>query len=214
VNCEVGYTSNTDSKHCELAEVDYFLKYPDRNSSKCPQNAVCLGDDYLPIPDKGYWVDHDAYEYAADFYKCFRDTCIGGLKFDNLTCWKIGVLESVYCDADQMQCKDGSEGPLCGSCSHGYVYRGSLNTCARCEGAQLQSLIIFGCMLFLACIGSLAYYQKDSFLLSRMTALQFLFHLESGSLKVSSCFSSLLFYFKRDICMCSCYQKYGLFSYS
>jgi hypothetical protein len=80
-----------------------------------------------------YWVDRSALVYGAEIYACPRETCIGA---GNSSCWLSrsynGTL-GLACDADELLCAEGSQGPLCGSCRDGWTFNNALGTCVGCS---------------------------------------------------------------------------------
>jgi hypothetical protein len=188
-SCDLEYTNLKGSGHCNHASSGYYLSYPNKSSILCPAHTTCNGAVYLPIPDYGYWVNHDQYSYAGDIYQCSRDTCKGGAGI-NLSCWELDKFDEddEQCDINTLQCRDGSEGPLCGACSDGFVFRGNANACVACEGAQSESIVICICVGVLMTIIFVIYKKRDSLKTSKISALQFLLHIDSGSLKVRAFF--------------------------
>lgn len=101
INCDVGLSSDIGSKSCTLASNNYYISsyslitsdgtigdvVTEISSKECPNNALCQGRYYLPIPDAGYWVDHSKHKYANEIYKCPRtDNCKSDM---NSSCWNI-----------------------------------------------------------------------------------------------------------------------------
>ena len=88
---------------------------PEDSSSvlACPDDAICPGGEAMPWPQPGFWVDRSALIYGAEVYPCPRDTCKGGA---NSSCWAIEAYNSssnLVCDANALQCAEGSAGPMC-----------------------------------------------------------------------------------------------------
>jgi serine/threonine protein kinase len=93
----------------------------------------------LPAPLEGYWSDRSKNEYAGFIYRCSRNTCRGAAKesgeLHDEACWIGGgrrLSTSTTCDPDELLCTPGAEGPLCGSCSSGYVYSATTRQCIGC----------------------------------------------------------------------------------
>ena len=90
-------------------------------------------------------------------YKCTRGTCTGAKEDDNSSsCWTIGSIESDACDNDELLCKDGSIGPLCGSCSSGWTYESASSTCIPCNGlsnaSDIAIIVVVAILMLLAVI--------------------------------------------------------------
>ena len=43
----------------DLAASDFFLNPLTGEVDSCPANSICLGDDFVPMPKSGYWVNWD-----------------------------------------------------------------------------------------------------------------------------------------------------------
>jgi hypothetical protein len=43
----------------DLAATDFYLNPKTGLSEACPANSECLGDDFVPMPKAGYWVNWD-----------------------------------------------------------------------------------------------------------------------------------------------------------
>ena len=167
--CETGSTSEVGAEACLRASRLYYLpenilalSEKDRRNStttaKCPDNAVCNGGLYAPVPKRGYWVDRrGGYEFAGAIYECARNTCRGG-KFKNATgnasCWHQAAYGDSLDNPDDdggcrdagLLCTEGANGPLCGTCEFGYLFSGSSRNCVSCDRAQAQAFYIVGAM--------------------------------------------------------------------
>ena len=112
--CEAGRASPANRFSCSVAEEGYYLN-PDGSGDvlACPDHMKCAGGRSMPWPQLGYWVDREHLGYAAMAYRCSRDTCKGAT---NSSCWAIEAYTNassyVDCDADALQCTDGSAGPM------------------------------------------------------------------------------------------------------
>lgn len=100
----------------------------------------------------------------------------------NNTCWQNHHYTSKACDSDELQCIEGSKGPLCGSCDIGYVYQQTLRTCVDCsDSSQLKFLIIFFSVFFMLLFILLITYYYDY---HGCHMFDFILNMERGSLKV------------------------------
>jgi len=183
-SCPIGYDSESGASECDLAQEGYFLSYPDSNSEICPNHAICYGINQVPVPVKGYWIDHSSHKYSSEIYKCSRETCRSNSH--NSSCWDLNefVNDSATCDFDELQCTEGAGGPFCGSCLSGYVYQGISNSCEKCESAQGTSYFAFGIVL-LCFVMIFVYFQSgDYFEIKQWSPIKFLLHLDTGCLKV------------------------------
>jgi hypothetical protein len=124
----------------------------------CPDNANCAGLDQAPAPEEGYWSDRKSYAYTEKIYRCSRDTCTGA-EFPNSSCWSAIFFRDVrdaegedgseeisstsynMCSPDLL-CEEGSAGPLCGTCSNKFIYRGETKRCHACKEVQTNAFII------------------------------------------------------------------------
>lgn len=94
-------------------------------------------------------------------YKCSRDTC-ASIRYDdeedddndgnkqrvrhrrlldtspmNEGCLLLSNFTSPQCNAYDFLCLEGSEGPLCGACKEGWVYKSQDRTCSPCLASSL-----------------------------------------------------------------------------
>ena len=88
------------------------------------------GEDFLPAPDEDYWVDYSDRKYWAGvsseeandrMIPCNRRTCRGAResKTENKTlsdCWRWGNYSYADCMVDELLCREGATGILCGAC--------------------------------------------------------------------------------------------------
>jgi hypothetical protein len=121
------------------------VAFKDTECLPCPTGAVCLGGTTLPYPKPGFWVDRGDLEFSGNFYPCRWATCTGFQvsehtnaepSGDRLACWQRDNHSSTLCDASHLECKQGSEGPLCGHCSLNYDYQVGSRTCLSCKDAR------------------------------------------------------------------------------
>lgn len=101
----------------------------------------------MPRPNVGSWVAPRG-DYVGTVYACARATCRGALGPPD-ACWTLKAMESSTpgCDYDSMLCNRGSRGPLCGSCSPGYIFLAHSQQCSHCA----VSAIVFYSSFF-ACL--------------------------------------------------------------
>jgi hypothetical protein len=164
---------------------------------------------------EGYWVDRSSYEFTGVIYRCGRDTCKGGGDIATSTalftsdrgnsnndnnylmisssntdllsvCWTYFNYNKTVCDDDSLLlCKEGADGPLCGSCKDSYTYNSVLNACEKCGGeiSVLFYSVLGSCvvLVFLLFLGH-RYYFKSYF--RKNVIYQLFSNVDSGSLKV------------------------------
>ena len=46
----------------ELAAIDFYLNPNTDRPETCPAHSDCLGDDFVPMPKTGFWVNLDNSE--------------------------------------------------------------------------------------------------------------------------------------------------------
>ena len=112
-------TSLSGSSACDRATLGYYLDPVSKESLPCPEFGECLGGLELPRPEVGAWVDRRSLGTVADVYPCARQTCVGtSANPTNTSCWtEEDYLNTAQCpSSDVLQCREGSYGPLCGSC--------------------------------------------------------------------------------------------------
>jgi hypothetical protein len=166
--CPSGYDNSGYSDSCNLASPGYYLRPLAYNgelpltSLACVNHATCYGDRSTPIPAKGYWLDHSNIDYLDKLYKCSRSTCTGvdnfNLSFvsssssssssswDSDKCYQLDYFNHSSCA--HVECKEGAQGFLCGSCSSGHVYESSSKYCVKCSEAKMRAYFILMMMLF------------------------------------------------------------------
>jgi hypothetical protein len=163
-----------------MATTSYYLASESRDEvNSCPSHAECLGGVKAPLPDNGFWSDHSDYKYADDMYRCARSTCNGGT--NHSSCWTLNGFKESGCN--QEQCIKGAKGPLCGSCSNGYVYNPSSSVCESCsENWVLIASVISGMFLvvFLVVIFLTMHRRQHG----KKIAKAILKYIDSGTLKV------------------------------
>jgi len=139
-------TSLPGSSACDRATLGYYVDPVSHTSLLCPDNGVCYGDLQLPRPEKGAWVDRRSLDTVADVYPCTRQTCAGtSTNPSNASCWtKVDYLNTTRCHSDELQCRDGSYGPLCGSCREGYIYSSTNQVCNTCQDAGVFAAVVLG----------------------------------------------------------------------
>jgi hypothetical protein len=180
--CDAKTSSDEGSSSCPLASPDYFIN-SHGVSTNCPRNARCIGRLLAPIPIAGYWVDHISLKFANEIFKCPRDTCTGGDQ--NNSCWIVSKFDEAHCvDEGSIQCSDGAIGPLCGSCSLGYVYRSATNSCGQCEVAKNYLYVVTAIFFLLMLIIVVTRYLLKSNKLSENSILRLVMFVDGGSLKV------------------------------
>jgi hypothetical protein len=106
----------------------------------CPPGALCLGGTQLPRPRKGFWVDRRALNSSGLVSRCSRlEACVGtegensGLDAMQIdACWTAEGYSDPACghaSGGGLQCDEGSEGVLCGSCVSGFTFSPVKQTC-------------------------------------------------------------------------------------
>jgi hypothetical protein len=113
----------------------------------------------MPIPNTGYWVDRRSIDFANEIFRCPRETCDPKHKGASSSsirrhrrlgenCWDMtlayGDLGDGVCNSDELMCMAGSGGPLCGSCTDGFVYSSAGRVCAECD-TQRRAVVLGGC---------------------------------------------------------------------
>jgi hypothetical protein len=155
-DCSEGWSSGYGASGCQYAAANYFLSQNLDSVITCPKDAKCYGNDYGPVPYEGHWVDRSDYKYAGNIFNCARDSCEGG-NYSTL-CWKhqyyghnnkslsnhnsINAADDQCDNSDELQCAEGSLGPLCGSCDSDHVFWGVANKCVACDNAVAHNVII------------------------------------------------------------------------
>jgi hypothetical protein len=178
--CTEGRWSTTGSDKCNMASTSYYLASESRDEvNSCPSHAECLGGVKAPLPDKGFWVDHSDYKYAGELYRCARSTCKGGT--NHSSCWTVDGFKESGCN--QEQCIQGAKGPLCSSCSTGWVYNPAFGACELCSHHWIAIFSLFGSVfvlfMFVVAFLSIWNYQRMKQYMKKC-----LKYIDSGTLKV------------------------------
>lgn len=184
-DCASGLWSLGNSSSCEQAYKGYYLTSTNPVESKiCPSNAECVGEYQTPVPDTDYWVDRRSISYAAELYKCSRQTCKGA-KNPYDTCWSYSSYgnATMKCDSSDMLCSYGATGPLCGACIDDYSFSPTTQSCQSCDVNYTDLFVVI--LVAIAFISFLCVYwvRASPWLLQRCSLLRFN-SLETGSVKV------------------------------
>jgi len=168
--CDEGDTSVEGAAQCERCDPGYYWAYSKSKNrwscAVCPDGATCSGGVYQPVAQAGFWIDRTAAAVDASLvgnvYKCARDTCLKlNYKNDTTTTQRRRRLESIDCLLlsnfsstacnDDLICREGSSGPLCGSCNDGWSYNAQKRICKRCQlsidWVQMSLSIAFCCVV-------------------------------------------------------------------
>jgi hypothetical protein len=182
--CSLGASSFAGSSVCSVADSGYYISQKTGQSEKCPSHSTCAGGLYTPIPYDGYWVDHSDQAYAGVIYPCSRATCYP--TNTNGSCWKVKTFNASQCNRDDLQCIEGSGGPLCGSCLEGYVYRSAINKCTTCKSSQglLFAVITLFSVAVLLAIVLFEVNRRFKLIKKVRKALEVFSFVDGGSLKV------------------------------
>ena len=113
----------------------------------------------------GFWVDRGDLELAGNVYPCLtNDRCgiapkeVAVFSLEEAACWSVpnqtrldpvtllpvsrtrGKVwgDTAACDSDNLQCVDGAQGMLCGTCIEGF-HKTAAETCERCGGSIDQT---------------------------------------------------------------------------
>ena len=138
--------------------------------------AYCPGNHYLPVPERGYWVDRRNIELAGNVYRCertsgdIRDPRCGvldeanptqawrGLSAKKKSCWTREVLvnltladacaEDIGGAVEDTACIENSGGLFCSECVNDDlpVYSSSASECVACDGSSNTPLIVFAAL--------------------------------------------------------------------
>jgi len=176
--CQLSYDSLPGSTNCELCIKGFFWN-GDGKCVACPAHARCEGEDFLPAPDEDYWVDYSDRKYWAGvsseeandrIIPCNRRTCHGARESKNgnktlSDCWRWGNYSYADCMVDELLCREGATGILCGACiSSGpkkYIYNSLKRRCVACltDGEMIRLVVSAGTtLLFLFCMWALYHY--------------------------------------------------------
>ena len=195
--CALGTDSAPGASECALAAGGYYPDPSGVGTAECPLNAVCRGNDEMPLPLEGFWVERRALKFAGNVFRCPRQTCTGASEEQpggrRLTvgdsCWakrSYSPGSNLTCNADELLCTTGAAGPLCGSCVEGYSYSSSTLTCIECNDAGFHAALVIGACLVLGAL-ALALFAgrlKVPAWLSRSWPVQTLRQIDGGALRV------------------------------
>jgi hypothetical protein len=147
VSCDAGYYPAPERYITDTTEA----------CRPCPEGAVCEGDNTLPFPRRGYWIDRDEMGvHRGQVFACSWETCIGSRETAHRLlaleqqeglpptaessivsdCWTIDYFNSSVCTTDNLECARGSRGPICGSCESSFTYNSALRECVSCTGQR------------------------------------------------------------------------------
>lgn len=71
---ELGSWSAPGASRCALCTPGFYRSNDTGACERCPSDASCAGDLFLPAPSEGFWVDRQATSYAGSVYRCVRKT--------------------------------------------------------------------------------------------------------------------------------------------
>jgi hypothetical protein len=169
LECDVGKSSYAGSSSCDIAAEGYYIDI-DGSSQECPSNAACSGGLSWPVPLEGYYIDRSNIDTADRVDKCHRKSCSVKATANVSSCWLVACYadadmyfsvdddnvnsecKSSVCEDKSLQCMEGSDGVLCGSCSDGYTYSSSAQTCLACEVGSWDEDV--GFLLMCAAVGA------------------------------------------------------------
>mmetsp|Transcript_30611 Transcript_30611/g.39462 ORF Transcript_30611/g.39462 Transcript_30611/m.39462 type:complete len:1348 (-) Transcript_30611:43-4086(-) len=190
IPCDTSKTSSPGSSVCDQSDPFYYL--PDGEVQDCPDGTVCLGGYNTPIPLEGYWMDISSSDYTDYAYRCPKDTCRGGVT--NTSCFTLESMDShpddrdPLCNKDELMCRKGSFGPLCGACKNGYRYSTDDLRCNACADDTYTGYIIVFTLAFMifvmALLKLLGYIDIPNLLWNSWPVLMGRHLFNSGSLKV------------------------------
>jgi len=164
--CSRGEGSISGSSSCAESATGYYLYRG--VAAICPSHATCEGGTAMPRPLVGYWVERRSLFFSNTIYKCPRLTC--DPSFSSRTrrllvgadsdCWNMAAYDDddfdhVICIADELLCKDGAFGPLCGSCKDSFIYSSTERVCIACSHLRGSAFVVLGlaagAVLLVAC---------------------------------------------------------------
>ena len=167
IYCDTGKTSSKGSQRCTLAAEGYYFldEEPDENTEpkECPSNALCVGGHSLPRPNEHHYIDRGGdIGDAVDVLTCVRLTCTGSLLTNISTdrCWEMSWYtdsnrgNDAECAAPGLECREGSRGPLCGSCEPDYKFVPSLQVCELCS--TFKEVAVASSLVLIVLIGAFA----------------------------------------------------------
>jgi hypothetical protein len=171
LQCSRGFDSLQGAITCPLALAGFFIDPVTDLARSCPNNALCIGGDVLPILATGYWVNRNSNDEAATMYKCLRATCTGVPQPNSSHTRRLSVRSSIgcwtsraknqsidlnlACDSDAMQCSAGSGGILCGSCVFGYSFNSASGLCEMCVSSKGSNAHVLLVVLIIFLMGSI-----------------------------------------------------------
>ncbi|KAJ9444623.1 Laminin-like protein epi-1 [Diplonema papillatum] len=131
---------------------------------RCEEGMQCYGNTTLRN-EEGHWREPTTYRSWA----CDTDNCVAGGLGDSLGASASVVLALSAAERSTLQCAEGSEGPLCGVCSHEVSaeapegYARSWDTCVACPSHTTSYVLMLVVLLsfiaivcFLAALGARA----------------------------------------------------------
>ena len=142
--CPTGYTSLVGSTSCTICLPGMYYDFQLEDCADCPtsdatdpptKSATCLGGEFLPIPETGYWLDRSDLKLAGYPNECPSkradpedNRCgvadVDALTEEELACFTIENFTKPHCTVDDVQCNGNSEGLFCDQCFEGErVYR-------------------------------------------------------------------------------------------
>jgi len=199
--CETGLDSSEGSKACVIADTNYYVSHfvdvsNDNNATQvaCPKNAYCDGGLRAPVPNRGYWVPRSSWDYVGNIYKCPRATCDLSKDKQNASCFD----QPHYftdddadddlvgrCASADVLCTEGAQGPLCGTCEVGYIFRGETRTCEPCEAAAISGFAVAALGILFVVVLALVFLGRfDLPVLRESVMIRYMRNIDSGSLKV------------------------------
>ena len=195
--CATNYDSLPGASSCNIAEQFYFLDPAEQFKARpCPESATCEGKLQMPRPNKNFWVDRSAVEYASKIYPCHRLACTGAAAQTNGTnCWAVEAYNSSSklfslenCESDSLLCLRGSGGPLCGSCMDGFTFNSAISICVECTDSTNTTPIIVMSILGFIFVGVAVLHFRGIKLrcsaMPNIPCLSILMHIDTGTLKI------------------------------
>lgn len=149
-DCILGERYNSIGFVCESCPFETFTIYKDvPKCETCPDYARCAGNaSWVPID--GYWhssplsvimiqcLNEEACSYTN------RTQILENKRDANLEAFLERFEETEnpdFTNEEYPQCKNGYDGPLCGSCEHGYGQVNG-NSCVRCTSRILAAFVV------------------------------------------------------------------------
>ncbi|GMH41758.1 hypothetical protein BSKO_09668 [Bryopsis sp. KO-2023] len=148
-SCNFGEFAGLDGVTCEKCpEGKYNFGQTIQECRRCPENAYCNGT--LIVPLDGYW--HSSI-FSTQIHECVRkQSCEWGTRLKDLEeasaalfvensgpSRRRNLLQQgrVGVELEDFQCKEGYEGPICGSCNATYA-RIKSDECMKCKEKSLH----------------------------------------------------------------------------